>query len=175
MKELLIKIKNQFEIYKRSNFTARIRANQRNKLLAKRKHILAMYERLNNGLITSLEFVETFYDYNFEEQAARDLEIYNVDDIGLDVLEEENNNYQEFTGKLRLSSYYLFTDFVKQFFSEIIGRCILCYDIKNLEAIYPACRHLKLCRPCAIALIERRNLCCLYCRTINTSIEFVFA
>lgn len=103
-------------MYKRSNYTARIRANQRTKQLVKKRYVKNMYIKLRGDLISSLEFVENFYDILYENQARRDLDVYLPEDVGIDSLDfNVEDLHHTRTRKLIYLKLHILRKFVKIF------------------------------------------------------------
>lgn len=76
-----MKTQQQLNDYRRSNFTARIRANARLTKFTKQSVVNCLYKRLELGM-SGLEFVEKFYGQKFEEHI---MEIFKVSENNQDI------------------------------------------------------------------------------------------
>ncbi|KAG5684470.1 hypothetical protein PVAND_013704 [Polypedilum vanderplanki] len=94
-------------------------------------------------------FVETFYDYKYENQVKVSSLLYNESDIELEEDEESDQTYVEI---------------------ESIGSCFVCKEVSKIVGMFPSCHHFILCHNCTNELLNRNQTQCVYCRSENNTI-----
>lgn len=179
LRDVYKKTQTQLGDYIKSNYTARIRENSKQRKLIKDNVINSMYRKLSKGM-SSIEFVETFCSLDFEkflEEQSQNLRDEQAVDLNhfIQPLHEIDFNQSKFIHKCPQLNF----NNGKINLTGLIDPCSVCLSMKPIIAGYPSCMHIILCIDCMHTLKLMPNgpnntYLCVKCRTPSDDIKMVY-